>query len=278
MIRFGNLRDILGERQFTSFLVDASGVLYNDSGSVPNISRTIAHLQSLGDVFLATNNSSQSPPSIKRNLESIGIFFEQSRILSSGMGLHYDEKISQLIANKRCYVVGYLDSHYYVKLAGGDIVTSLEDAECIVLTASIEASIRLESTALLEFCHRHPDIPVVCCNPDHFVRGLGQTKVSVIGYYASLLELEIKNPFYWVGKPHPNYSHMVSRLLTQYRVPFGQNTLFFDDNPENVVTMQNELDIIGCLIKDTGISHEFSLERAPDGHHFIYWCIPSLVY
>ncbi len=277
MIRSGILKDILKDSDFSVFLLDASGVLYNDNGAVPGIGETVKHLQSIGDVYLATNNSSQSPSSIVSNLGHIGLHIEESHILSSGLGLSCDPVIYSLIQNCRCYVVGYTDSFYYVRLAGGNIVDTLEDAEAIILTASIEASISHESVELLKFCHAHPEIPVICCNPDRFVRGVGHSKVSVIGYYAHLLELEIRNPFYWVGKPHSNYAHMVGRILTDHGIQWQGNTLFFDDNPDNVITMQNELNVIGCLVKETGISHEFSVAEMTRDYEALKWIIPALV-
>ncbi len=275
-MRSGSLKTILTDGNYSVFLLDASGVLYNDDGPVDGISKVVDLLSSMGKVVLATNNSSQSPQSIVCNLKTMGLYFDDSQVLSSGLGLLYDPVISPMICHKRCFVVGYTDSFYYVRHAGGKVVSRLEDAESIVLTASVAPQISDDCVELLRFCHHHSEIPVICCNPDRYVRGVGQTRVSVIGYYAHLLELEIKNPFYWVGKPHPNYSHFIRRILLDQGITLGSHTLFFDDNPHNVITMQNELNVIGCLVKETGISQGISLADRALNDLGLDWCIPAL--
>ena len=67
--------------QFKVFLVDASGVLYTDT-ILPGASQTYDFLQSLGPVFLVTNNSYESPFNIQKNLKAYGMSIELDHILS----------------------------------------------------------------------------------------------------------------------------------------------------------------------------------------------------
>jgi HAD superfamily hydrolase (TIGR01450 family) len=249
------LSQLLTIHQPSAFLIDASGVIYNDDGYIPNMSHTLTHLMSIGPIFIATNNSSQSPQTIRSHFKKINIHLDETQILSSGLGLRHNSTINALISAKKCYVVGYPDSLYYVHNAGGIHTPNISEAECIILTASINANIREEHQKIIHHCKDNPTIPLICCNPDRHVRGPNNTRISVIGHYAKMLEIDLKNPFYWFGKPHPNYSAMVKTQLANQGISTTKSILFFDDNPQNIIQMQHDLGITGCLIKDTGISH-----------------------
>ena len=70
-----------------------------------------------------------------------------------------------------------------------------------------------------------------------------------------------------------NYSELVSSRLNQSNLKTNETILFFDDNINNVVSMQQHIGITGCWVKSTGIYFNqsnddlFSLYGKP--HFFI---------
>ncbi len=253
-----NLTNILETTPLAYFLLDASGVLYTDKGPINDISSTVKTLQNKGHVYITTNNSSFSIPKIQKRLAEINIIVQEKNIISSGLGLKDNKSCHDLIKNKTVYIFGNTSSFYYVTRTNfKSIVHHPDNAEVIVLTSSYKYKNAAQLTALITSLKKTPR-PIICCNPDQHVIGKDGF-INVIGYYAAQLEKETKLPILWFGKPYSNYSQLVKLTLKAHHPDINlKQCCFFDDNLSNVMTMQHDLSIHGCWIKESGISNRLN--------------------
>ena len=66
---------------------------------------------------------------------------------------------------------------------------------------------------------------------------------------------------YWIGKPERNFSDVVSQILaSKMDVICDRRVLFFDDNIENVLAMQDHLGVSGVLVKKTGLAQVMDVD------------------
>ncbi len=236
------------------FLVDASGVLYSSNGFLPESNKTFTYLQSKGETFLASNNSYHYINDIANNLNIEGqINISPTHIISSGQGLAKDPKIKKILNHKLVYFIGTPSGQQYSLDAPIKCITnSLKKADVIILAGLNESQAKSTITKIINIAKTNPNIPIICCNKDHYIRAHNRLQ-PVVGYFAQEIENNINRPIIWFGKPLKNFSKLVkNQLKTQKLIP-NKNTLFFDDNLENVIAMQKHLTISGCWIKDTGI-------------------------
>jgi ribonucleotide monophosphatase NagD (HAD superfamily) len=243
------LDQILSLGNFNCFLIDATGVLYNDMGPTLHIGKTIQRLQALGTVTVVTNNSSYSRAHISRRLHTYDVPIKDSEILSSGDGLLFDADLNRLVRDRSCFVFGNESSHPYVIDAGGIVCDLIQNSEVVLLMSSLKERQDAFQKHVVDFLRSRPEIPVICCNPDEYVLGPNDCLIPVMGYFAKQMEVRLDRKFIWMGKPYRNFSDIV-RLRLPCEV---QEILFFDDNPENVTALEAHLGLSGCVIRDTGL-------------------------
>lgn len=233
-----------------TYLLDASGVIYNDGRPFPGVVETIQSLQRKAAVYLATNNTSASPQEIAESLGRMGIQIPVSHILSSGLTLAADPELQQWVSGKPVFLYGLPGAEIYVTAAGGYLVSDPEAALAVVFTHATAAAL---SDPL--FCrmaahqHQHPDRPMICLNPDRYVVS-GATLYPVVGHIAERFP-EMR----WAGKPHDNYAwHVIRPALLQASIMVDDHVTFVDDNPDNVAAMCRCLGISGVVVTETGLS------------------------
>ena len=259
--------DQLIDQGVSHFLIDASGVLYTDEGVVLGAKDAIQKLQALNkSVFLVTNNTSLSPSGIQKYLAAKSIFLPEEDILSSGLGLRWDKEANSLIYGKRCYVYGWDGSRFYVEYAGGLCVDDIQEAEVVVVLASLDTDNKEEVSKIVSFLNDNPEASVICGNPDRYVMGLNGL-FPVCGFYAEKINHRIHQEVHWIGKPHDNFSEGLKRYLKNERELDldKKNACFFDDNLENVISLSAVLSISGALITDTGLFSDPSLQFKWEG-------------
>ncbi len=259
---FPSFAELIAETGIRLFLVDASGVLYNDEGPVLGIAATVREMQRVGDVVVVTNNTSHYVTQISENLARFGMDIPSENILSSGFGLAIDPDIHAMIRGKSVYVFGTPESYAYVENAGCRRITqNVQEADIIIMTSSLKEKTEEELEKI-----RDVDVPVICPNPDRYVMG-PEGRIPVVGYYAERLG----RPIHWMGKPYSNFSWVVKKWLEPR---FELNAVcFFDDNLENVLTIQRDLGFWGCCVTQTGLSRDLDVEAVKEKPSF--W-LPSL--
>ena len=253
-----DLKDALLEARV--FLVDASGVLYTDEGLVSGAKDFFSWAASQKKhVLLCTNNTSQSPQEISARLKDQGVLIDPSFILSSGLGLSYDARAKKMVSEKRCFCYGYEGSRYYIEKAGGILVEEIKSAQVLCLMASLRDNNKSVFDLVYEGLMANKEIEIICANPDRYVYVNGL--YPVIGYYADKLLQKSKRDCYWIGKPERNFSNVVARVLAEkLDVGCDQRVLFFDDNIDNILAMQEHLGISGVLVRKTGLAQVMDVD------------------
>ena len=247
--------------QYDVFLVDASGVLYSDDGLVSGAKVFFDWAKKNNkNVFLCTNNTSQSPSDISGRLMNMGLRIPASQIISSGLGLWLNKDIRAMLVNKNVYVYGYNSSKFYVNQAGAEIVNHPDKAHVIVLLASLKNSNEEVYSNVLKTLRKKPYVKLICANPDRYVAVRGK-KVPVIGYYAEKLQKELDRDIIWIGKPEANFSEVVKAFLFRFnKIELDKHCCFLDDNIENILAMQRHIGVSGIFVKDTGLGQLMDYE------------------
>tara|TARA_B100000427_G_scaffold64329_1_gene50929 strand:+ start:3071 stop:3922 length:852 start_codon:yes stop_codon:yes gene_type:complete len=239
------------------FLVDASGVLYSHSGFLPAAANTFTFIQSKGPTFLVTNNSYHYVNDIICNIKkTANINLNPQNVISSGHGLAQDSHIASILHNKIVYFIGPDSAKHYVLDAPiKGLTNTLNNATAIVLAGIHESDFKTILDKITPIAKENKSLPIICCNKDHYIR-VANGLQPVVGHFASQLENMIGRPLIWFGKPLDNFSLLVKKKLNKHTLNPTKNTLFFDDNLENVVSMQTYLGISGCWIYKTGIFYK----------------------
>lgn len=267
-----SIESLLKEKKIHCLLVDATGVLYSDVGPIPGIQDVITECQKTMPVFVVTNNSNNYVDDISRRLIKQGILIEEDHIISSGFGLSLNKEIYQVIEGKKVFVFGKEKSFPYVKKAAPSVIVSDPDqADVIVFTSSLKVGNESLKERVIQAVKSNPNIIMVCSNPDRFVRGISGEKIYVCGQTAEDVMMATRQHIMWVGKPLQNFSFVVQKFLKEKGIAVNQNTLFIDDNPHNVIRLQDDLGVTGCCATGTGI-YSFLKEDDFSGkspHYFI---------
>ena len=237
-----------------TFLVDASGVLYLDDHFLPEAATAFTALQKQGSTFLATNNSYLYVDDIAKVLNlNTSIALSPDYIISSGHGLTFDTTILNLITDKQIYFFGQPSSKKYLNDdCYKNLTENLTKADVVILASYTRKTQDPEVELIIQEAKKRKDLNIICCNWDRVIRSANGL-MPVIGTIAKKIEDSINRPIYWFGKPIANFSSLVKHVLTTYALPVNEHVLFFDDNINNVVSMQNHIGISGCWVKSTGI-------------------------
>ena len=114
---------------------------------------------------------------------------------------------------QRVFVYGYPSSEYYVKKAGGNVVSSPKDADVMVFAASLGNENHRMYKQVFDVLLDQPDMPVICANTDFYIMNLNGLK-PVMGLYAHQMAHQLKrDDWVWIGKPYPSFSNVVDYVL-----------------------------------------------------------------
>lgn len=242
-------------RTYDGVLVDAFGVLYNQSGGFSESTACIQALISAGKpVVVVTNNTSVSPETISARLHAMQMPIEPSYIISSGRGLAWDSDCRSAIEGRAVFFLGPEDASGYVTDAGGRCVCRLTEADVIVLACT--ASSEKEYQLIIKYKKQEPHVPIFCINPDRYIQVQNQ-RVPVIGYFSERIEHQ-SGPVHWMGKPMPAFSSVVDTYCqTALGLSLGPNWVFVDDNPDNVSQLTQDLGICGLVPIETGLAQSW---------------------
>ncbi len=263
MVTIDSLAGLLNASQPVLGL-DAYGVLYNDRGlfdTIPDVFRYCNDHQI--PIYMVTNNSTQSIPEISRKMSMLGVSLPEDRIISSGCGCYLLPELASKLAKQPVYVYGYPACRYYVEQAQGTVVEDPNDANVIVFAASQSTNNHLMYRAVHDALKLRPDMPVICINPDHYVRNAAGF-MRVMGYYAHQMQLQLgRDDWIWMGKPFSIFSDLVRQVLIRDGHDPSQ-LIFCDDNPLNVRQLSHDLNCRGVVITKTGIFDRYSSNLPSD--------------
>ena len=235
--------------------LDAYGVIYNDDGVIDTIYSVFDYCHRHGiDIYMMTNNANQSISDIAIKMDRFGLPIPRSHIISSACACYELPDIHAMLANHSVYVYGRQSSHAYIESAGGRIVAHPDNADVVVLSASLNTNNHRTYRMVHEALQARPQCPVLCLNPDFFVMNRHGLK-RVMGFYAHQMARQLgRQDWIWAGKPYPMFSEVVRRILSRHGHD-PSHLVFCDDNPNNVRQMVNDLDCTGVIISQTGIAN-----------------------
>jgi HAD superfamily hydrolase (TIGR01450 family) len=245
--------------RYEALLLDAYGVLMNETGPLPGAPEFVDRLNAAGKPYcVLTNDAAKLPHTTALRLQRMGLEVEEARIVTSG-SLLPDHFRARGLDHKPCLVLGPPDSARYVELAGGRVVSVEDEFEVLVIGDEsgfpfldvMDATL----TALFRKLDRGETVALVLPNPDLvYPAGLGAFGFAS-GTLAAMFEnaLALRYPdrtdlrFVRLGKPHaPIFEEGLRRVGTR-------RTAMIGDMLETDVRGANAMGIHSVLV-GTGVS------------------------
>ena len=209
--------------RYEVLLLDAYGVLVNDSGALPGAAELIDELNhTQKPYYLITNDASKQPQTSANRFQGYGLAIDQDRIITSGALLKNHFRVNGL-QGARCAVLGPDDSVQYVLEAGGRIVSATDEFDVVVIGDEagypFVETIDLVLTQLIHKVDRQEKVHLVLPNPDLIYPKANHGFGIASGSIALMLEaaLQLRYParsdlrFERLGKPHAAIFHEALR-------------------------------------------------------------------
>lgn len=160
------------EARYPVLLLDAYGVLVDESGPLPGAPAFIERLNETGKpYFVLTNSASHLPETFAALLQARGLPVPAGRVVSAGLLLQpYLQRRG--LTGRRCLVLGTADPFRYVERAGGMPVAPhpAADAEVVVVADQAGCPLPEALDLTVDLCVRRLDaglaLHLVLCNPD----------------------------------------------------------------------------------------------------------------
>ncbi len=220
---------------YTCLLLDAYGVLLDQSGPLPGAAALIRHLNAIGKpYYILSNSASTLPERMAAALAEMGLPIPEHRLITAGLLLTPYFQGHGLVGG-RCITLGTGDSLSYVARAGGTVVSpdtaGLVAAVIIADQAGFPLLEALDDTlsVILRQLDRQEPIQLLLCNPDLiYPRAPGRFGFTA-GGLAAMLEAVLgeRYPaesygFVRLGKPyHGMFAESVARAGTRDMVMIG---------------------------------------------------------
>ena len=254
-----SLRSLLEQVHQPVLGLDAYGVIYNNSGPFSTMPAVFDYCRDHAiPIVMMTNNAKQSIDIIYKKMVDFGLAIPRDHIISSACGLNDVPELKKQVTNRSVFVYGYQSTHPYVMDAGGHCVSNPDDADIIVLASSLKTDNDQMYDRVVSSIHRHPHRPIICVNPDQYVRCHTGELCPVMGFYAQKMSQQLdSSKVIWMGKPMPLFSKLVQIRLAQLRLPL-KSLIFCDDNPLNVHQIVTDLGCWGAVISSTGVFSQYA--------------------
>jgi HAD superfamily hydrolase (TIGR01450 family) len=200
--------------KYSVLLLDAYGVLVNDSGALPGASGLIEELnRTRKHYYILTNDASKLPETAASRFQGYGLAIDAGRIITSGSLLKSYFEYHNL-HGARCAVLGPDDSRQYVIDAGGKVVSPAGGFDAVVIGDEegfpFVETVDTILTGLVHMIERHEKFHLVLPNPDLIYPKANQGFGIASGSIALIIEtaLQLRYPgrpdlsFERLGKPH----------------------------------------------------------------------------
>lgn len=254
--------------RYAVLLLDAYGVLVNDSGAIAGAQELIRMLnRTQKPYYLLTNDASKLPQTTAGRFQSYGLEIAPERIITSGSLLKNHFKICSL-QGARCVVLGPEDSARYVVDAGGEVVSAAGGFDAVVIGDEagfpFVETVDMVLTALFHKVERGEEFHLVLPNPDLLYpkadRGFGIASGSIALIIEAALQLRYPDRpnlrFARLGKPHAAiFQEALERSGTRDMIMIG-------DQLETDIRGANAFGLDSALV-ETGITHT-AAAVAPD--------------
>ncbi|WPL17276.1 putative hydrolase YutF [Thiorhodovibrio winogradskyi] len=219
--------------RYDGFLLDAYGVLLDDTGPLPGAADFLARLDAAGKPWLiVTNAASRLPEQLAADFTAKGLPLRARHLLTSGMLLQ-PYFAHQGLAGASCLLLGPPSAQGYVTRAGGRLVEDDRDAEVVVIADQNGVRWPEDFNRVLNLIMRRrtdaQPLHLLLCNPDLIFPCAPDTFSLTAGAMAVLLEtvLNAHDPgqplaFERLGKPcRPIFDQARELLGVQHLVMIG---------------------------------------------------------
>ncbi|MCU0936673.1 MAG: HAD hydrolase-like protein [Gammaproteobacteria bacterium] len=209
------------QARYSGLLLDAYGVLVDESGALPGANALIERMNYAGKAyFVLTNSASHLPETMSEMLGRRGVPVPAERIVSAGslLGPHL---AAQGLTGRRCFVLGTPDAFRYAERAGGLPVEPGPAADAEILLIADQAGFPLPEGLdyAVTLCLRRLDaglpLHLVLCNPDLlYPKAPGQFGITA-GALAAVIEAVLTERY-------PGVGHRFARLGKPYAPIFEE--------------------------------------------------------
>ena len=215
-------------------LLDAYGVLVNNSAAIPGAAGLIDELNRTGKAYyLLTNDASKLPQTAANRFQGYGLKINPERIITSGGLLKNFFKTNNL-PGARCAVLGPDDSAQYVRDAGGKVVSPANGFDVVVVGDEagfpFVDTVDMVITELFHKVERREPFSLVLPNPDLIYpkadQGFGISSGSIALIVEAALQLRYPGRpdlcFERLGKPNADiFQEALRRSGTKNMVMIG---------------------------------------------------------
>ncbi|EIC20415.1 HAD-IIA family hydrolase [Thiorhodovibrio frisius] len=156
--------------RYDGFLLDAYGVLLDDTGPLPGAADFLARLDAAGKPWLiVTNAASRLPQQLAADFTAKGLALDAQHLLTSGMLLQpYFARHG--LQGASCLLLGPPSAQGYVTRAGGRLIEDDQDAEVVVIADQNGVRWPEDFNRALNLIMRRQaggeSIHLLLCNPD----------------------------------------------------------------------------------------------------------------
>ena len=254
---------------FDLILIDAYGVLVRSEGALPGAAEFIAELNELKKpYYIVTNDVSRLPDRCALFYAQCGLLIPESRVLTAGLAIKPSFERHGLV-EPVCLTLGTVDTHAYVKRAGGVSAGPAEfgrlaDFDAVIIGDDSGFDFLPTLNETLNLIHRKilsGSLPrLLLANPDLLYPKAQNAFGFTSGAIARLLELGIEHlhpglnlRFEVLGKPSPTLFEMA---LTMTGIPKAR-TLMLGDQLHTDICGANRCEIATVLLL-TGVTTPFA--------------------
>lgn len=197
-----NIKHVKGLKEidahFSIILLDMVGVIYDEQSAMPGAIEEVKSILKRNKKLILLTNNPRPNNIAKEKLKKLG-FPISLDIFTSGDATRY--YLDKHFKNKKIYHLGQHKNKDLLFDRESLIVSSLEDADLVILSIYTEQDENNETYIEELKKIAKSSKPVLCSNPD-IKAPYGNTMRKTAGHYAKILEGLGKNVIY-MGKPHP---------------------------------------------------------------------------
>ncbi|WP_130471894.1 HAD-IIA family hydrolase [Candidatus Magnetaquicoccus inordinatus] len=247
--------------QFDLILLDAYGVLYRGKKVIPGAPEAVARLYQQGRaVRVLSNNASQTPEHLSKQLHDMGFCFPQKDIITSGMAIA-DSLAAAPWQNQPYYLIGSEESllayapdqqRLCVNLRPG---AGWQDARFLLMCSNRDYYGQQQQQQVESLLAQQP-LPIVLANPD-LVTPEESGAVSVVaGYTAATWVDRFHCPWVGLGKP---FAPVYQRIHQEFPHLSPQRCLMVGDTLDTDILGGAAQGFVTCLTLSGAYAHEQNL-------------------
>lgn len=236
--------------QYDIILSDISGVLHNGSNLLPNVLPVFTALHAAGKNIVLVTNAPRPKEVVQHTLNKFGLSFLTNIITSGDLFL---SALQNTWEGKKFYIVGKEIDHPLKQAVGINIVSTIEEAECLLfLDTALDNNEIIANYASIFKAAIARNITAICPNPDLIVRHSDKL-LYVNGSFAKYYQ-ELGGKVIYYGKPYPDiFDYALSTVPAGKAIMIG-DTMYTDIEGANTVGVDSLLVLTGVTVNASEVA------------------------